>query len=66
MPQSLVQNIQHTVFSTKERYKWIDNNWEASLFKQIGGTLNRMGCRLLENIFRSNGNIITGKVFRMN
>ena len=47
MPQSLVQNIQHTVFSTKERYKWIDNNWEALLFRQIGGILNRMGCQLL-------------------
>ncbi len=47
MPQSLVQNIQHTVLSTKDRYKWINDNWEAALFKQIGGILNKLGCKLL-------------------
>ena len=47
MPQSLVQNIHHTVFSTKGRHKWINQEWEADLFRQIGGILQRMGCKLL-------------------
>lgn len=47
MPQSLVQNIQHTVFSTKDRYRWIDESWEKSLFNKLGGILEKLGCTLI-------------------
>ena len=47
MPQSLVQNFQHTVFSTKDRFRWIDEDWEEALFIQIGGIQNRLGCKLI-------------------
>ena len=47
MSQSLVQNIQHTVFSTQDRYGWIDEAWEEDLFKKIGGILNKLGCILI-------------------
>ena len=47
MPQSLVQNLQHTVFSTSGRLKMIENEWEQELYRYIGGILNNMECRLL-------------------
>ena len=47
MPQSLVQNFQHTVFSTRDRFRWIDKDWEEALFKQIGGILKKLGCTLI-------------------
>jgi putative transposase len=47
MPQSLVQNLQHTVFSTKGRLKMIEDEWEQELYSYIGGILNKMDCRLI-------------------
>jgi len=48
MPQSLVQNIHHTIFSTKERIRWIEDDWEKALFKQISWKMKKIGCTLLE------------------
>ena len=47
MPQSLVNNVHHTVFSTKDRMKMVGDEWSQELYRYIGGSLNRIGCRLI-------------------
>ena len=47
MTQSFVQNFQHIIFSTKDRNKWIDESWADDLYGYIGGTLSRIGCKML-------------------
>ena len=44
MPQSLVKNYVHIIFSTKNRYPFIDNEIKDELFSYPGGT-----CRELES-----------------
>ena len=48
MSQSLVQNFQHTVFSTKGRIIMIGDEWSEELYKYIGGNMNKIGCKLIE------------------
>ena len=43
MPQSLAQVYVHIVFSTKERYPFIQPNIESELFAYMGDTINRVG-----------------------
>ena len=47
MPQSLVQNLHHTIFSTKGRAKMIRGRWATELYSYIGGIMKRMNCRLI-------------------
>ena len=47
MPQSLVQNLHHTIFSTKDRVKMIRGEWAPELYSYIGGIMRRMNCRLV-------------------
>ena len=47
MTQTFVHNLQHIIFSTRNRDKWIDESWADNLYGYIGGILNRIGCRLL-------------------
>ena len=44
MPQSLVKNYVHIIFSTKNRYPFIDNEIKEELFSYLGGT-----CKELES-----------------
>jgi REP element-mobilizing transposase RayT len=44
MPQSLVKNIIHIIFSTKNRNPWIDDPIRSELFKYIGGICKNMEC----------------------
>jgi len=46
MGQSFVQNLQHIVFSTKNRDKWIDESWEKELHAYIGGILRGIDCSM--------------------
>ena len=46
MAQSFVQNLQHIVFSTKNRDKWIDESWEKDLHAYIGGILRGINCSM--------------------
>ena len=46
MAQSFVQNLQHIIFSTKNRNKWIDESWEDKLYAYIGGILRGIGCSM--------------------
>jgi REP-associated tyrosine transposase len=48
MPQSLVLNLHHTVFSTKNRIRMIGDEWSEELYRYIGGNMNRIGCKLIE------------------
>ena len=48
MPQSLVQNLQHTVFSTKGRIRLVGDDWSEELYRYIGGNMNKIGCKLIE------------------
>ncbi len=48
MSQSLVQNLQHTVFSTKGRINLIGDEWSDELYRYIGGNMNKIGCKLIE------------------
>jgi len=43
MPQSLAQVYVHIVFSTKERYPFIQPNIESELFAYMGDTIKRTG-----------------------
>ncbi len=43
MPQSLAQVYVHIVFSTKERYPFIQPNIESELFAYMGDTIKRVG-----------------------
>jgi len=47
MTQTFVHNLQHIIFSTKNRDKWIDESWSGNLYGYLGGILNRIGCKLL-------------------
>jgi REP element-mobilizing transposase RayT len=44
MPQSLVKNYIHIIFSTKERYPFIDNSISKELYSYLGGI-----CKNLES-----------------
>ncbi len=43
MPQSLAQVYVHIVFSTKERYPFIQPSIESELFAYMGDTIKRLG-----------------------
>ncbi len=44
MPQSLVNNYIHIIFSTKNRLPLIDNNIKDELFSYIGGICKNLEC----------------------
>ena len=44
MPQSLVKNYLHIVFSTKNRYPFIDDYIKDELFSYIGGICKNLEC----------------------
>lgn len=44
MPQSLVKNYIHVVFSTKNRQPFIDESIEQELFNYLGGICKNMEC----------------------
>lgn len=44
MPQSLVKNYLHIVFSTKNRYPFIDDAIKDELFKYLGGVCKNLEC----------------------
>ncbi|MCW3789801.1 IS200/IS605 family transposase [Plebeiibacterium sediminum] len=44
MPQSLVYNYTHIIFSTKNRYPFIDKQISTELFKYLGGTCRELNC----------------------
>ena len=43
MPQSLAQVYVHIIFSTKERYPFIEENVDQELFAYMGDTIKRIG-----------------------
>jgi putative transposase len=45
MPQSLVKNYMHIVFSTKHREALIYSSVEAELHKYLGGICNNLECQ---------------------
>jgi len=47
VPQSLVRNVQHTIFSTKSRVQMIGGKWAPELYGFIGGIMKRMNCCLI-------------------
>jgi len=44
MPQSLVKNYLHLVFSTKKRYPFIDDSIKKELFRYLGGICKNLEC----------------------
>lgn len=44
MPQSLVQNYVHIIYSTKNRYPLIDKEIEKELYAYIGGICKNLKC----------------------
>lgn len=44
MPQSLVRNVVHLVFSTKNREPFINPDLRPRLFAYLAGTLHELGC----------------------
>lgn len=48
MPQSLVQNYIHLVFSTKHRQSLIHPPYEEELHDYLGGTCKKLGCQPLK------------------
>jgi putative transposase len=42
MPQSLAYNYSHIIFSTKDRYPFIDEHIQDKLFQYIGGICKHM------------------------
>ncbi|MFT4762287.1 MAG: putative transposase [Paraglaciecola sp.] len=44
MPQSLVKNYVHLVFSTKHRQPFIDKTIQAELYAYIGGICKSLEC----------------------
>lgn len=48
MSQSLADLIIHIVFSTKERYPWIETEVEEELHAYIGGICRNLGCPLIQ------------------
>ena len=47
MPQSLVKNYIHIVFSTKNRQPFIDQSIKEELHAYLGGTCKELGCPVL-------------------
>jgi REP element-mobilizing transposase RayT len=47
MPQSLAFNYSHIVFSTKNRFPFIDENIETPLFQYIAAICNNMGAQCI-------------------
>ena len=47
MPQSLVKNYVHIVFSTKKRQPFIDQAIKEELHAYLGGTCKELGCPVL-------------------
>ena len=47
MPQSLVKNYVHIVFSTKNRQPFIDQSIKEELHAYLGGTCKELGCPVL-------------------
>ncbi len=44
MPQSLVHNYMHIIFSTKDRYPFIDKNISEQLYSYLGGICKNLEC----------------------
>ena len=44
MPQSLVRNYIHIIFSTKNRHPFIDRKIEVELFSYLGGIAKNLEC----------------------
>ena len=44
MPQSLVKNYVHLIFSTKNREPFIDKNIQNELYAYIGGICKQLEC----------------------
>ena len=45
MPQSLVYNYTHIIFSTKDRYPFIDKQISTELFNYLGGACRELECK---------------------
>ena len=48
MPQSLVQNYLHIVFSTKHRQHLIDKEIENELYSYLGSICNQLECQVIK------------------
>jgi REP element-mobilizing transposase RayT len=48
MPQSLAHVLIHTIFSTKNRQPFIDDNIAPELYDYLGGTCHKLGCTPLK------------------
>ena len=48
MPQSLSQVLLHIIFSTKNRYPFIDEGIAPELYDYLGGTCLQLGCQPLK------------------
>jgi len=48
MPQSLVKNYLHIIFSTKKRYPFINESIEDELYPYLGGICNNLECQSLQ------------------
>ena len=48
MPQSLVKNYLHIVFSTKNRYPFIKKPVQEELFSYLGGVCRDLGCNPIQ------------------
>lgn len=48
MPSSHVAAYFHIVFSTKDRYRWIDPAWEKRLWSYMGGIIKGLVATLLQ------------------
>lgn len=47
MPQSLVKNLVHIVFSTKNRQRFIDEGIESELFRYFNRIIEKNGSRMI-------------------
>ncbi len=60
MPQSLVFNYTHIIFSTKNRYPFIDEQIKDELFKYLGGTCRELECKpIIVGGFKNHVHILT-------
>ena len=48
MPQSLSKVYLHVIFSTKNRFPFIDETCASELFKYLAGVCNNQGCPVLQ------------------
>jgi putative transposase len=48
MPQSLVKNYMHIIFSTKNRERLINESVENELYHYLGGTCKKLDCQPLK------------------